>query len=62
MVMADVRQYETWIQDRPSRSDHYRRAISVIATAPGEERPALRAYLEGKDSESIIIAVSDASL
>lgn len=42
-------QYETWIADRPSRSDHYRQALSVIANAPGEERPQLQAYLSGKD-------------
>lgn len=52
MSLADTcRQYETWIADRPSRADHYRMALSVIANAPGEQRPQLQAFLEGKDSE-----------
>lgn len=46
-----ILQYETWVQDRPSRADHYRMALSIIANAPGEERPVLQAFLSGKDSE-----------
>ncbi|KAL1413629.1 ubiquitin-specific protease ubp2 [Vanrija albida] len=41
--------YDGWISDRPSRADHYRMALSIIANAPGEERPVLQAYLAGKD-------------
>lgn len=32
-------------------ADHYRTALSIIASAPGEERPVLQAYLQGKDGE-----------
>ncbi len=48
-VASDSRQYESWIADRPSRKDHYRQALSLIANAPGQERPAIQAFLEGKD-------------
>lgn len=46
---ADCRQYQSWIADRPSRKDHYRQALKLIANAPGRERPAIQAFLEGKD-------------
>ncbi|BEI89970.1 uncharacterized protein CcaverHIS019_0300400 [Cutaneotrichosporon cavernicola] len=44
-----ILQYESWIADRPSRMEHYRLALSLIANAPGQERPAIQAFLEGKD-------------
>lgn len=48
-LLISASQYETWISDRPSRHDHYRMALSIIANAEGEERPVLQAFLQGKD-------------
>lgn len=48
-----ILQYESCLLDRPGRSEHYRTALSIVANAPGEERPVLQAFLEGKDSKCI---------
>nr|ODN88380.1 hypothetical protein L203_02993 [Cryptococcus depauperatus CBS 7841] len=38
-------QYEMAINEYPGKADHYRMCLSVIANAPGEERPSIKHFL-----------------
>ncbi|EIW70776.1 hypothetical protein TREMEDRAFT_68214 [Tremella mesenterica DSM 1558] len=41
-----VMQYEMAVAEFPGKADHYRKCLEVIASAPGEERPSIRTFLE----------------
>lgn len=34
------------VNEYPGKADHYRMCLSVIADAPGEERPGLKQFLQ----------------
>jgi hypothetical protein len=34
------------IADYPGKKDHYRKCLSIIAAAPGEERPGIQTFLD----------------
>ncbi|ODO08058.1 hypothetical protein I350_03641 [Cryptococcus amylolentus CBS 6273] len=41
-----IMQYEMAVNEYPGKADHYRICLSVIADAPGEERPGLKTFLQ----------------
>ncbi|KIR55761.1 ubiquitin carboxyl-terminal hydrolase 25/28 [Cryptococcus gattii Ru294] len=41
-----IMQYEMAVNEYPGKADHYRMCLSVIADAPGEERPGLKQFLQ----------------
>nr|KIR50274.1 ubiquitin carboxyl-terminal hydrolase 25/28 [Cryptococcus bacillisporus CA1280] len=41
-----IMQYEMAVNEYPRKADHYRMCLSVIADAPGEERPGLKQFLQ----------------
>ena len=41
-----IMQYQLAVSDFPGKTDHYRNCLAIIADAPGEERPAIKSFLE----------------
>ncbi|WVQ72603.1 hypothetical protein IAR50_002161 [Cryptococcus sp. DSM 104548] len=41
-----IMQFEMAVNEYPGKADHYRMCLSVIADAPGEERPGLKSFLQ----------------
>ncbi|WRT66247.1 uncharacterized protein IL334_003200 [Kwoniella shivajii] len=39
-------QYEMAVNEYPGKADHYKNCLSVIADAPGKERPGIKSFLE----------------
>ncbi|OCF36740.1 hypothetical protein I316_01336 [Kwoniella heveanensis BCC8398] len=39
-------QYEMAVSEYPGKADHYRNCLSIIANAPGQERPGIKTFLE----------------
>jgi hypothetical protein len=53
----NFRQYEMAVNEYPGKADHYRMCLQIIADAPGEERPAIKTFLEtGKKGRCDICA------
>jgi len=46
LLADDLRQYEMAVGEFPGKIEHYRMCLDIIANANGEERPALKTYLE----------------
>ncbi|OCF60484.1 hypothetical protein L486_00117 [Kwoniella mangroviensis CBS 10435] len=39
-------QYEMAVNEYPGKADHYRKCLSIIADAPGQERPGIKTFLQ----------------
>ncbi|ORX36800.1 hypothetical protein BD324DRAFT_627205 [Kockovaella imperatae] len=46
-----IMQYQLAISDFPGKTNHYRNCLEIIASAPGEERPAIKMFLETGKTE-----------
>ncbi|KAK8864283.1 hypothetical protein IAR55_001529 [Kwoniella newhampshirensis] len=54
-----IMQYEMAVNEYPGKADHYKLCLSIIADAPGEQRPGLQTFLQTGSREPDVPARLD---